>query len=120
MSEPQSVQPASPANTTANGSLGLGIALAWACLIGGYVLVAAIATTLFSVTRGMDSNVGATLAIGLSALPWIAMFGLIVYFLVNNKPRTAVGVAVGFASILGVGLLLVAACFGLLATSNFH
>lgn len=116
MSTPQPVQ----SDTKANGSLGLGIALAWACLIGGYIVVATLAGVLFSVTRGMDSNVGATLAIGLSALPWIAMLGLVVYFVVNNKPRTAVGIAAGFASIVGVVLLLVAACFGLFATANFH
>jgi len=115
MSVPQPVQP----NTKANGSLGLGIALAWACLIGGYAVIAAVAGLLFNVTRGMDSDVGESLAIGLSTLPWIAMLAFIVYFVMYGKPRTAVGIAVGFASIVGVVLLLVAACFGLFATANF-
>lgn len=116
MSAPQPVQP----GPKANGSLGLGIALAWACLIGGYVVVAAVAGLVFNMTRGLNSDVGAALAIGLSTLPWVAMLAFIVYFVVHDKPRTAIGIAVGFASIVGVGLLLIAACFGLFATANFH
>ena len=60
------------------------------------------------------------IAILLALLPWIAMVWLIVHFRKTNQPRTALGVGVGIGSILGVLLLLVAACFGLLSNANFH
>jgi hypothetical protein len=116
------VQPAPSARPPANpdGSLGFGIALAWACLIGGYIIVSVMASVIFSVVNGVNSDMGAWFAILLCLLPWIAMIALIVHFARNNKPRTALGVGVGIGSILGVLLLLVAACFGLLSNANFH
>jgi hypothetical protein len=120
MSETQP-QPAPTVPPGANpaGSLGLGIALAWACLIGGYIAVALIASFIFSVAGG-GSDAGAMFALLTCVLPWVAMIALIVYFAKNNKPRTALGVGVGIGSIIGVLLLLVAACFGLLSGTNFH
>lgn len=116
------VQPTPPTGPPANpeGSLGFGIGLAWACLIGGYIIVSVMASVVFSVTNGLNSDIGAWTAILLCLLPWIAMIALIVHFARNNKPRTALGVGVGIGSILGVLLLLVAACFGLLSSTNFH
>ena len=120
MSEtPAQPAPAAPSNPNPAGSLGLGIALAWGCLIGGYIAVAVIASLIFSLTRGA-SDAGAVLALLSCLLPWVAMIALIVYFAKNNRPRTALGVGVGIGSIIGVLLLLVAACFGLLSGTNFH
>jgi Kef-type K+ transport system membrane component KefB len=59
-------------------------------------------------------------AILLCLLPWIAMIWLIIHFAKKNQRRTALGIGVGIASIIGVTLLLVAACFGLLSNTNFH
>ncbi|HZX90715.1 MAG TPA: hypothetical protein VFE67_08735 [Rudaea sp.] len=103
-----------------NGSLGAGIALAWACLIAGYFVVGALSSVVFSVLNGANSGFGAMLAILLFLLPWAAMIWLIVHFRKTNQPRTALGIGVGIASIIGVLLLLVAACFGLLSNTNFH
>lgn len=120
MSEtPAQPAPAAPSNANPAGSLGLGIALAWGCLIGGYIAVAMIAGIIFEVAGG-GSQAGALLAVLTMVLPWVAMIALIVYFAKNNKPRTALGVGVGIGSIIGVLLLLVAACFGLLSNTNFH
>jgi hypothetical protein len=94
------------------GSLLLGVACAWGLLIGGYLVVA----LLFSATPHVNEG-GIVLML---ALPWLAMLGLIVWFAVNGKPRSAIGVAIGIASIIGVLLLLVAACFGLLAGGGWH
>ena len=93
------------------GSLGLGIALAWACLIGGYTVSATIASSAFS----SHAYGGDGLIILLIGLPWLLMLALIVWLVTQGQPRTAIGVAIGIGSILGVALLLVAACFGLFA-----
>jgi accessory gene regulator protein AgrB len=120
MSDPQAQPvPTTPPNPNPAGSLGLGIALAWACLIGGYIAVAMVASLMFSVIRG-GSDGAAMLALLMCVLPWVGMVVLIVYFAKNNKPRTALGVGVGIGSIIGVLLLLIAACFGLLSGTNFH
>jgi hypothetical protein len=94
--------------------LGLGIALAWAALIGGYTLVAFVAGALASV-HGYN---GDTALIVLLLAPWALMLALIVWFASNNQPRTALGIAVGVATIIAVVLLLVAACFGLFALNK--
>jgi len=109
-----------PAADPGKGSLGAGIALAWACLIGGYFVVSVMSGIVFSVLNGANSGFGAMIAILLALLPWIAMIWLIVHFRKTDQPRTALGVGVGIASIIGVLLLLVAACFGLLSNANFH
>jgi hypothetical protein len=103
-----------------NGSLGAGIALAWACLIGGYFIVGVLSSLVFGALNAGNSDLGAMIAILLCLLPWIAMIWLIVRFNKTNQPRTALGIGVGIASIIGVLLLLVAACFGLLSNTNFH
>jgi len=120
MAETQ-IAPDPPAPPPANpGSLGAGIALAWACLIGGYFAVGMVASVIFRIFNGVNSDAGALFAVLLCLFPWIAMVVLIVYFGKHNQPRTALGVGVGIASIIGVVLLLVAACFGLLSNTNFH
>ena len=113
--------PPAPPPGTANpaGSLGLGIGLAWACLIGGYVVVGIVSSMLFTVFGG-GSGLAAVIALLCTLAPWIAMLVLAIWFAKKGQPRTALGVGVGFASILGVLLLLVAACFGLLSNANFH
>ena len=94
------------------GSLGLGIALAWACLIAGYTVAGIFASIIF---RGPSTDAQVGLAILAALMPWLLMIGLIVMFATRGQSRTAIGVAVGIGSILGVVLLLVAACFGLFA-----
>jgi hypothetical protein len=48
------------------------------------------------------------------------MIVLIVHFGKKNQSRTALGIGVGIGSIIGVVLLLVAACFGLLSNATFR
>ncbi len=114
--DPSNPQAADPKN----GSLGAGIALAWACLIAGYFIVGVMSSIVFSVLNGANSGFGVMIAILLFLLPWAAMIWLIVHFRKTSQPRTALGIGVGIASIIGVLLLLVAACFGLLSNTNFH
>jgi hypothetical protein len=89
------------------GSLLLGVACAWGMLIGGY----ALAIGLLNIGNGNDAAITLLLA-----LPWLGMLALIVWFATTGRPRSALGVVVGIGTIIAVALLLVAACFGLLAS----
>ncbi len=102
----------SPSPRNPRGSLLLGVACAWGMLIGGYVVI-----SLFAGLLGNGDNAAIII---LMLLPWIGIIALIVWFATRGQPRTAKGVAIGLASIFAVGLLLVAACFGILAGTNFH
>jgi hypothetical protein len=76
-------------------------------LIGGYALVIGL------LNIGNGNAAAITL---LLALPWLGMLALIVWFATTGRPRSALGVVVGIGTIIAVALLLVAACFGLLAS----
>jgi hypothetical protein len=120
MSEPNYVPPGSPvqgpADASAKGSLGFGIVLAWCCLIGGYFVCGIVVSAFASAAPGIAAGIWPLFALA----PWILMIVLAVRYGGRGQSRTALGIGVGVASIFGVALLLVAACFGLLATSNFH
>ena len=98
-----------PPGQQGQGSLLLGVACAWGILIGGYALVGA----LLGIGNGNDGAI-----VLLLALPWLGMLALIVWLAATGRSRSALGIVVGIGTIIGVGLLLVAACFGLLA--NWH
>jgi len=98
-----------PQGQQGQGSLLLGVACAWGMLIGGY----ALAIALLNIGSGAGND-GAIML--LLALPWLGMLALIVWFATTGRPRSALGVVVGIGTIIGVALLLVAACFGLLAS----
>lgn len=110
--------PAAPVQQPADekGSLGAGIAIAWACLIGGYVVCGVFVSAVASIA----GSAAAAFAPLLALAPWVAMIVLIIRLSGKGKSRTALGIGVGMGSIVGVGLLLVAACFGLLSNTNFH
>jgi hypothetical protein len=112
LSPPQSGPPGAPAN----GSLGAGILIAWACLIGGYIGVSIVVTLL----AGIASSLAAGLFPLLALAPWILMIVFAIRLSGKGQSRTALGIGVGVGSIIGVALLLVAACFGLLSNANFH
>lgn len=99
-----------PPQPQQQGSLLLGVACAWGMLVGGYALVVAL--------LGIGNNQNDAAIMLLLALPWLGMLALIVWFAATGKPRSALGIVVGIGTIIGVALLLVAACFGLLA--NWH
>jgi hypothetical protein len=96
-----------PPGEQGQGSLLLGVACAWGMLIGGY----ALAVALIGIGNGNDGTI-----VLLLALPWLGMLALITWFAATRRPRSALGVVVGIGTIVGVALLLVAACFGLLAS----
>jgi hypothetical protein len=107
-----------PSTPTPRTSIWPGFWLAWAALIGGYMVVFGILSSMASVFRGGGVPDGVWILLGLS--PWFLIVGLIVWAAATGRSKLAKGVAIGLASILGLGVLLFAACFGLLSTSNFH
>jgi hypothetical protein len=106
-----------PPSSEARGSIGLGIGLAWACLIGGYTVFGFLIAAVYAV---LPHEAQDTVAILLALLPWVMMIALIVWMASSGQSRTASGIGLGIASIFGVALLLVAACFGLFASGGFH
>ena len=101
------------------GSLLIGFLLGWATLIGSWIILAVVWGVLSSMLRGQTDWV--PLIAGLTALlPFAATIALLVSYLIKGKTRTAGGVGLALASLFALVLLLVAACFGLLAHSNFH
>ena len=111
--------PPRPPAADPHGSLGLGVALAWACLIAGYTFCAFVIGALSNINPPWGDGMVGMLVL-LALLPWAGMIALVVWMASRGQTRTAKGIGVGIASILGVLLLLVAACFGLLSTANFH
>ena len=101
------------------GSLMTGFVMGWVVLIGATTLAGMLIGVLSSiVTRSPE---GAPVVLGLiGMLPLVSMIGLLVWFAAKGKPRSAIGVALTFASLIALALLLIAACFGLFATSSFR
>ncbi|MEO5596860.1 MAG: hypothetical protein ABIQ97_06900, partial [Lysobacteraceae bacterium] len=63
------------------------------------------------------------IALGMTTLPLLAMLVLLIWFSNQGKPRAVKGVLLSFASMVGLFVLLMAACFGLIAMNgglNMH
>lgn len=88
------------------GSLGAGIGLAWAIAVVGTPLCIAIAAAL---------NIGPNRLIVTGLLPYLLIVALAILSYRKGKPRMGHGLLLGLLSIFAVGLLLVAACFGMLS-----
>jgi len=95
-----------------------GFWIAWGALIGGYTVIVGVLGSMASLLSGGGVPDGVWILIGVS--PWLLILGLIFWFGTTGRPQLAKGVAIGLASILGIGLLLFAACFGILSNTNFH
>jgi hypothetical protein len=117
MDEPTPVAGPPPAPQPAsNDSLLQGFLIAWGAVIGAYI----IGPILFGAIAGAGGVGAGLVLIVLLLAPWALGIWLIVHFSRQGKPRTAKGVALGLASIFGVLVLLVSACFTLLSNTNFH
>ena len=109
---------AAPTPSPPRASIWPGFWLAWAALIGGYTVIVSLLATFASMFRGGGVPDEAWILIGLS--PWLLIIGLIVWFATTGKPQMAKGVAIGLAAILGLVVLLFAACFGILSNTSFR
>lgn len=103
---PPPVPPGRSAPPVRERSLASGVGLAWLVMIVGEVLVF------------MSGWLGIMLAGVL--LPPLAILVWGIVALARGRPRLGKGLLLGLASIFAVALLLVAACFGLVANANFH
>jgi hypothetical protein len=112
---PQPPQPPQPQPPADNGSLLAGFLLGWAAMIAGVVV-----NGLF---WALQSSLGlpgvGVLFLGVGSMPLVAMIVLAIWFANRGKSRSAAGVLLAFGSMVALVLLLVAACFGILATGGF-
>jgi hypothetical protein len=99
------------------GSLWAGFGLGWLVIVGGYGLLWMIAVS--GVINRVPSILYSIFPLSWP-LPWLAFAGLVVMFSVRNKPRSIKGMFLALASMVGLALLLVAACFGFFSLSGFH
>jgi hypothetical protein len=99
------------------GSRWLGFGLYWAITIIGGSTVLSLIGAMF----GNINNLDISLYFGvLPALPFLITLALGIGFAVKGKKRTAQGILFGFLSQIALILLLVAACFGIVALGNAH
>ncbi|KGI78314.1 hypothetical protein [Oleiagrimonas soli] len=84
------------------GSIAAGIGLAWLIMIAGHLLLTPFGGLAFTPLPEALVGVAAAVCYG------------------KGIPRTGQGLLLGLASLLAVILLLVAACFGMLALGSFH
>ena len=114
--------PRSPvAEKNPKGSLLKGLVLGWVVVVGGYLVLGAIAAGLGSLGAFDSSNsAGEMLLVLLGAAPWLGLIAWLVYYAAQGETRTAAGFALAIASMVAVAVLLVAACFALLSGANFH
>ncbi len=96
-----------------------GFVLGWVAMIAGVicnVLFWMLQTNFNSPSLGF-------IGLGLGSLPMLAMIALLILFSNQGKPRAVKGVLLAFASMVGLAVLLMAACFGLIAMNgglNMH
>ena len=103
-----------PAAVDARGSRKTGFGLFWLVAVGGSIALMLLAGLLSSIS--LYSPILFSL---LGLAPWAAALALAIGLVSKGKTRTAQGIAFGFLSLFAVGLLLVAACFGILALGGF-
>ena len=109
--------PPPPGKDPAAGSLLLGFALAWLITIGGYIVLFGLLSAISTIF-----NPGALAFAGLlvAIAPIAAVIGTAVRLLSSGRRRTAIGLFLGLGSMVAIGILLVAACFGLMVSSWGH
>jgi hypothetical protein len=101
------------------GSLLIGFLVGWAAMIAGTVVAATIMSGAGAFMSGGGSSAFGLIAGLAGLLPMASLIGLIIWYAVKGKSRSALGVAAAFGSLLALCLLLVAACFGLMSGTNF-
>lgn len=113
--------PASPAAKDPNyrGSILKGLILGWVVVVGGYMLLGGLAAALGSAGL-FNTDAGAMLLVLFGIAPWLGLIAWLVYYAAHGEPRTAGGFGLAVVSMVAVILLLVAACFTLLAGTSWH
>lgn len=99
------------------GSLLIGFLVGWGVMIGSTVVVGLVLVGANSVMSWNPVFMLISQLAGL--LPLASLIGLIIWYAQKGKSRSALGVVAAFGSLIALCLLLVAACFGLMAGTNF-
>ncbi|MEZ5465199.1 MAG: hypothetical protein R3F22_08275 [Lysobacteraceae bacterium] len=103
------------------GSIAAGFAVGWTCMIAGGIVAGLIIATIGMLTQYESTStlVNAMLLLA-GLLPLIAPLAAAIYFWRWHEKRTALGVLYAIFAAIALILLLMAACFGLLAMGSFH
>ena len=109
--------PVEPAQPPSEGSLALGVGLAWLIYFVGSIVFAILGMWLFA--RPGAGAVAAPLVV-LGAIPLLATIALATWMTVKGPRRTGIGIFIGIGSVWAVQLLLVAACFGIIFALSGH
>lgn len=115
MNDPIETTPQPTLPETDLGSAVVGFVLGWVAMVVGV-----IANVVFWTVQSSVGLPGTDIFfVGVGSFPLLAMIALLVWFASRGKSRAVKGVLLAFASMLGLALLLVAACFGILASGGF-
>ena len=113
--------PPRPAPADPRGSLGAGFGIGCLILIVGPSFAAA---WIGAVTALMGSSDYTPLSVAVIGAGWLlpvaALLWAIVHFMRKGKTRVAKGIGAAVLACLALGLLLVAACVGLLSGTDFR
>lgn len=113
--DPNSSNPSDQLPSTNTGSAVVGFVLGWVAMIAGVVASA----VLWSLQSSLGLTDTGIIVMGVGSFPLLAMIALLVWFASTGKSRSVKGVLLAFASMFGLVLLLVAACFGILMSGGF-
>lgn len=106
-------EPVPAAGKDPRGSLGAGIGLFLLCLLGGGA-VAWLLRVIVLLAVPEWTYAGLMFAIPM-LLPWVVALAVGIRQAARGRTRTALGMLVGFGLLVAAVLLLVAACFGIVA-----
>ena len=110
----------SPADSPHEGSVGLGILISIALLLFGGPITGIVTSMLGGLLSYAGVNLYAFLMLPIGLIPLLLVIGAGIWFARKGQRKTAKGIWLGLAITIGLVLLLVAACFGILAGTNFH
>ena len=115
MNDPIETKPQPTDQLPDRGSAVVGFVLGWVAMVVGVVV-----NVVFWTVQSSIGLPGADIVfMGVGSLPLVAMIALLAWFASQGKSRSVKGVLLAFASMLGLALLLVAACFGIFMTGGF-
>jgi hypothetical protein len=96
----------------------IGFLVGWGAMIASTVVAGALMAGASALMSGWNSAFSLIALIG-GLLPLASLVGLITWYAMKGKSRSAWGVAAAFASLVALCVLLMAACFGLMSGTNF-
>jgi hypothetical protein len=115
VNDPIETKPQPPTPEADLGSAVVGFILGWVAMIVGVV----VNVVFWTVQSSMGMPSPGFIFFGVGSFPLLAMVGLLAWFASKGKSRSVKGVLLAFASMVGLTLLLVAACFGILLSGGF-